>query len=97
MTNLALFLQHAKDKVNDHIIFNPENFDDPLRNPSEGLSAAKSKSCRRTRDPLFHDLQVDLLHVDLFGELERKLCALEQLRIYAAGHGFGCAGGSVVL
>ena len=36
---------------------------------------------------LFHDLQVDLLHINLLAELGGELRALEELRINAGRHG----------
>lgn len=42
---------------------------------------------------LLHNLQVDLLPVDLLGVLGWKLCALEQFRINTAGHYCGGLGG----
>ncbi len=43
---------------------------------------------------LFHDLQVDLVHVDLLIELGGELCALEEPRIDAGSHDASrcCAG-----
>lgn len=48
---------------------------------------------KRAVDGLFHDLQVDLLHINLLVELGWEFCALEELRVDTGRHGrqsLGC-------
>lgn len=51
------------------------------------LAEKLGKEWRGWVDALFHNLQVDLLHVNLLAELGGEFGALEELRINAGRHG----------
>ena len=99
-TDGTLFLQHAKDKVDDHIVLDRENVDHLAGNPPKRTHqrsmVSMSSAAIAEREgrkgcawwcSLLHDFKVDLFHVHLFGVLRRELGALEELRVDSCGHG----------
>lgn len=86
-THVARTLEKSEAKLDYHVIFVSENFGDLACNPS---GPSVSGRCRGgVAGLLLHDLDIDLLHVDLLVELRRELRLRAQLLIHRCRH-IGC-------
>ena len=79
-------LEQVEAQFNYHIVFVTQNFRDLASYPPAVLQVS-SEICSSGYDRLlFHNLNVDLIHVYLLVKLWRKLGLPEQLRIHARCH-----------
>lgn len=93
MTHVSGALDEVEAKLSDDIILISKYLGDSACNPpAEGRDVSTpaeklAEGLERIRNALFHNLQVDLLHVNLLVELRREFRALEELRIDSGRHG----------
>lgn len=82
-TYVSWSFDEVEAKFNDNIVFVAEDFGDSARNPSaaKAISILDADSAEVGVALLFHNLQIDFLHVDLFAELWWKLGRLHEPRI----------------
>ena len=66
-------LEQVEAQFNYHIVFVTKNFRDLASYPSAGLRSARKSPSSGYNRLLFHNLNVDLVHVYLLVKLRRKL------------------------
>lgn len=90
-TDITIALNKVKDKLNDYIVFAPQDFCDSVGDPSfqQPLARVPCPAQLNRQCLLFHNLHIDLLHIHLLIELGRKLGALEELCVHTGRHGRG--------
>jgi hypothetical protein len=79
-------LEQVEAQFNYHIVFVTQNFRDLASYPPAVLQVSSEICSSGYNRLLFHNLNVDLVHVYLLVKLWRKLGLPEQLRIHARCH-----------
>lgn len=83
-------LEQVHAEITENVVLAVENLADPFVNPSVqspvSMRAPRVGDRPGVGDELFHDLLVDLLHIDPLVELGRKLCRLQEPGIHLGRH-----------
>ncbi len=79
-TYVSRSFHKVEAKLNDNVVFIAEDFGDSARNPSvaKAISIFEANNAEVGSALLFHDLQIDFLHVDLFAKLGWELGRLHE-------------------
>lgn len=92
---MAAGFDKIEHEFNDNIVFVGKDFGYATCDPSDfnlldrGSDKRYGQSAKK-KNRLFHNLEVDLGHVDLLVEFRWEFCALEELCIDACRHGCCC-------